>query len=89
MRVVLRYPMKTADLEIPSGDYFVGVTGEVVTMAGRGNDYKIPAKRRSSQRTFRISQVQFQPSGGNNWTLIFSVPPKTEYVVFFIKAEEK
>lgn len=84
MKIMLKAQASIGDLQIPAGEYFVGIQTDTreITLTGHGQNYRVPAIKRPSKAKNRVTDVQLYSMGGPTWTLLVKTPPQGEYVAF-------
>jgi hypothetical protein len=82
MKITLKEDADCGGVTVPKGEYMVALLHETqqLNLAGKGQNYKIPAVKRRAKANSRVTIVQFYSGGGNSWSLIVSAPKHGEWI---------
>lgn len=82
MKITLKEDADCGGVTVPKGEYMVALLAETqqFNLAGKGQNYKIPAVKRRAKSNSRVTTVNFYSGGGNSWSLIVSTPKHGEWI---------
>ena len=90
-KITLVKDAQSGNTLIPKGDYVVSLASDaqVITLSGRGKDYKVAATRRRQNVPNRTLHISFQPGGGRVWSIVVIAPKYGEWIAMIEYQNEK
>lgn len=82
MKITIKEGAECGGVPIPSGDYMVALLADSqqINLAGKGQNYKIPAVKRRNRANAKVVTVSFYSGGGNSWSLVVTTPKHGEWL---------